>query len=76
MMKYLDTEDVIRVGDSVTYHGDPGVIVFVIDDDSYSAAYPKDHWSYLRKGLGIELQDETRTLYHLDSPDEDLEPAK
>ncbi len=74
-MKYMDTEKVIRVGDNVLYAGSPGVVVFVIDDDSYSDRYPKEHWSYLGKGLGVELQDETRTLYHFDSPDEDLEPV-
>jgi hypothetical protein len=73
MMKYLDSEKVIRVGDNVAYAGSPGVIVFVIDDDSYSDAYDKKSWSYLGKGLGVELQD--GTLYHLDSPDEDLEPV-
>jgi hypothetical protein len=70
-MKYLDSERQIRVGDKVVYAGNPGVIVFVIDDDSYSDAYAKENWSYLKKGLGVELQD--GTLYHLDSPDEDLE---
>jgi hypothetical protein len=73
-MTYMDTEKVVRVGDKVLYAGQPGVIVFVIDDDTYSDRYLKENWSYLGRGLGIELQDETRTLYHLDSPDEDLEP--
>ena len=71
-MKYLDSETLIRVGDKVAYAGSPGVIVFVIDDDSYSDRYPKEAWSSLGKGLGLELQD--GTLYHLDTPDEDLEP--
>jgi hypothetical protein len=76
-MKYWGTENVVRVGDRVLYNGTPGVIVFVIDDDSYSDRYPKEHWSYLGTGLGVELQDETRTLYHLGSSEEeeDLEPA-
>lgn len=74
-MKYLDTERVIQVGDHVLYAGAPGVIVFVIDDDSYSEEYPKKDWSHLGKGLGVELRDQTRTLYHLDTPDEDLEPS-
>jgi len=73
-MKYMDTEKEICVGDKVRYAGSPGVIVFVIEDDSYSDQYPKDNWSYLGQGLGIELQDQTRTLYCLDLPDEDLEP--
>jgi hypothetical protein len=74
IMKYMETEKVIQVGDNVLYHGAPGVIVFVIDDARYCDRYPEEHWSYLGKGLGVELQDDTRTLYHLDSPDEDLEP--
>jgi hypothetical protein len=69
-MKYLNSERVIHVGDKVVYGGSSGVVVFVIDDDSYSDKYKKENWSYLGKGLGVELQD--GTLYHLDSPDEDL----
>jgi hypothetical protein len=75
-MNYVDTKKVIQVGDKVRYAGASGVIVFVIDDDSYSEHYPKKDWSYLGKGLGIELLDTERTLYHLDLPDEDLELAK
>jgi hypothetical protein len=74
-MRYQDTNQVIRVGDSVLYAGQPGVIVFVVDDDSYSKQYPKKDWSYLGKGLGVEIQDKERTLYHLETPDEDLEPV-
>lgn len=74
-MKYQDANQVIRVGDRVLYAGQPGVIVFVIDDDSYSKQYPKNDWSYLSKGLGVEMQDKERTLYHLETPDEDLEPV-
>ena len=74
-MNYNDTDRVIRVGDSVLYAGQRGVIVFVIDDDSYSKQYPKKDWSYLSKGLGVEVQDKEHTLYHLETPDEDLEPV-
>jgi hypothetical protein len=72
-MKYITTNKVIQVGDRITYAGTPGTIVIIIDDNSYSAQYPSD-WSYLGKGLGIKVEDETGTLYHLDSPDEDLVP--
>src|SRR5438309_1421640 len=75
VMKYNDTNQLIRVGDSVLYAGAPGVIVFVIDDDSYSERYPKKDWSYLGKGLGVEIQDKERTLYHLETTDEDLKPV-
>ncbi len=74
-MKYNDTDKQILVGDKVLYAGAPAIIAFVIDDDSYSKRYPKKDWSYLGKGLGVELQDKEHTLYHLDSPDEDLEPV-
>lgn len=74
-MKYSDSNHVIRVGDRVLYGGHPGVVVFIIDDDSYSMQYPKKDWSYLGKGLGVEIQDNERTLYHLETPDEDLEPV-
>ncbi len=76
-MKYWGSEQVVRVGDKVLYAGAPGTIVFIIDDDSYSDRYPREHWSYLGRGLGVELQDEAQTLYHLNSAEEeeDLEPA-
>jgi hypothetical protein len=72
-MKYVGTARTIKVGDHVRYAGIPGVIVFIIDDDCYSQKYSKNRWSYLGKGLGVELYDATGTLYHLNSPDEDLE---
>jgi len=70
-VKYLNSERVVRVGDKVVYAGSLGVIVFVVDDDTYCDQYDKKNWSYLGKGIGLELSD--GTLYHLDSPDEDLE---
>jgi hypothetical protein len=72
-MKYLNCEQTICVGDHVLYSGTPGVIVFVIDDDRYSVGYEKEGWAYLGKGLGLELQD--GNLFHMDAPDEDLEPV-
>ena len=56
------------------YAGSPGAIFLVIDDDSYSERYDKKTWSYLGKGFGLELDD--GTLYHLDTPDEDLRPVR
>ena len=73
-MNYNDTNRVIRVGDRVLYAEKPGTIVFIIDDDSYSEKYPRKDWSYLGKGLGVEMKDKEHTLYHLQRPDEDLEP--
>ena len=73
-MNYNDTNKMIRVGDSVLYAHKPGTIVFIVDDDSYSEKYPRKDWSYLGKGLGVEMKDKENTLYHLQTPDEDLEP--
>ena len=56
------------------YAEKPATIVFIIDDDSYSQRYPRKDWSYLGKGLGVEMKDKEHTLYHLQTPDEDLEP--
>ena len=70
-MKYESTDRDIRVGDRIHYAGMPGLIVFIINDDSYCDRYPREHWAYLGTGLGVEIQD--GTLYHLDGPDEDLE---
>ena len=72
-MTYMDSGRTIHVGDQVEYFGTPGIIVFVIDDDMYSDGFDKKNWSYLEKGFGIVLQD--GTLFHLDSPDEDLVEA-
>ncbi len=74
-MTYHDSTQSIKVGDKVTHGGRRGIIVFVIDDDSYTDRYPRENWSYLGKGFGVELEEgEWRgTLIHSDSPDEDLE---
>ena len=78
-MKYQGTQKTVRVGDKITYAGVPGVVVYIIDDDSYSEKYPKEHCSYLGSGLGIELQEGNQTgLIHLNSSEEeeDLEPLQ
>jgi hypothetical protein len=72
-MMYFDSDRMIQVGDKVRYAGSPGVIVFVIDNDSYSDRYRREDWSYLGKGFGVQLED--GTLFHFEFPDEDLEPA-
>ena len=52
-----------------------GRIVFIVDDDAYSERYPKKGWSFLGSGLGVEIEDSEHTLFHLETPDEDLSPA-
>jgi hypothetical protein len=74
-MNYMDSDKPIRVGDEVTYAGTPGTIVFIVEDDSYSPLFSREHWSYLGKGFGIQLRDTTGTLYVFDHPDEDLVPS-
>jgi hypothetical protein len=78
-MKYWGTEKTVRVGDRITYAGIQGVVVFIVNDDSYSEKYPKEHWSDLGSGLGIELEEGSwnGTLFHLNSSEEeeDLKPV-
>jgi hypothetical protein len=64
-MNHVDTEDVIKVGDQVLYAGVAKVIVFVIDDDSYSERCKKEDWSYLGRELGVELQDKDKRCLSL-----------
>jgi hypothetical protein len=79
-MKYQGTDKNVRVGDKVRYAGMEGEVVFIVNDDSYLERYAKEHWSYLGKGFGVELQvGEWRgTLFHLNSSEEeeDLEPVE
>jgi hypothetical protein len=77
-MKYHSTDQRVQVGDVVRYFGEEGKIVFVIDDDSFSTPYPKEHWSYLGKGVGIEMQNGkwkgNLFVITTSETDEDLEP--
>jgi len=77
-LKYYKSDQTVKIGDEVTYGGTPGIVVFIIDDDEYSVKYPKSIWSYLGKGVGIELQLSTPTLCYLDTIDdeEDLISSK
>jgi hypothetical protein len=74
-MKYMGTDKVVRVGDKVVYHGAAGVIVYIIDDDSYCDQFPKGWSSFLDKGLGVYQEG---GLVHLDYAEhqEDLEPLE
>lgn len=53
--RYLDGPEV-RVGDVVTWHEHRGRVVFDIEADAYSPAYPREDWAYLGKGIGILLE--------------------
>jgi hypothetical protein len=48
-----------------------GVVVFSIDDDQYSALFPKEQWSYLKRGVMIDTT--FGGLVHYPDKDEDLE---
>ncbi len=60
----------IRIGDRITYAGNTGRVVFVINTRSFSDAYPEEEWSYLERGFMIEAEGYGRVL--LDEADEDL----
>ena len=54
-MHYTDGNEAM-LGDEVTISGKHrGVVVASIDRAEYSAAYPAAQWSYLKKGVLIEM---------------------
>ena len=70
-MKYLDGRNV-RVGDKVRLGEDrEGVVVCSIDSDEYSKDFPKDQWSYLKRGVMIEFP--LYGLIHYEEPESDLQ---
>lgn len=69
-MKYATGEE-IKVGDQVKISaGDSGVVVGVIDTDSYSHGYSADEWAYLKTGLLILAKDSA--LLHYPELDEEI----
>jgi hypothetical protein len=62
----------IRVRDRVTMgSGMTGVVVFSIDTDEFSEAFPREQWHYL--GRGIMVRSEQAGLVHLSGGDDDIE---
>ncbi|PJK11281.1 hypothetical protein CO608_02155 [Lysobacteraceae bacterium NML08-0793] len=54
-MKYADGR-AVRLGDRVRMaDDDEGIVVFSIDTDEYSCAYPKEDWSCLGEGVMIDF---------------------
>lgn len=54
---YYNCGNEIKVGDVVEYLGDDSSkIVFVVTANRYSVKYPKNEWSYLKEGFGIETK--------------------
>ncbi len=68
-INYLSGEKIL-VGDIVKCGDCTGKIVFVISSDQYCNEYPKENWSYLNEGFGIDT--EKYGLVHQIDPDEDL----
>ena len=70
-MTYKDGTE-IHIGDWLRLAGRPGRVVFSIDTDQFSDAFPRDEWAYLGQGVMIEV--EGIGLVHLTVPtDPDLE---
>jgi hypothetical protein len=60
----------LHVGHRVTYNGQPGTVVFVIDNDEYSPGFASTAWESLRTGFMIRF--DNGAMLHLDRPDEHL----
>ena len=66
---YSSGEDV-RCGDAVSYAGQRGTVVFVIDREEYTPEFPAADWSHY--GRGFMLRFENSALLMLEQADEDL----
>ena len=58
------------MNDVVTYGGQLGKVVFIIETREFISGFKRAEWEYLNEGIGVELED--ATLFHLDEVDEDL----
>lgn len=79
MLKYLAGE-VVHVGDRVNIRANFnqsifGNIVFVIDNDEYTAEFTRADWSHYAKGFMVRLDDGSLVMYP-DTNDEHLELVK
>jgi hypothetical protein len=65
----------IRLGDRVRLGGGvEGVVVFSIDTDEFSPAFPKADWEYLGRGIMVETAQ--AGLIHLAEANDDVEVAE
>jgi len=70
-MKYPDGTEA-RLGDRVKFsNGDLGSVVFSIDSDEYSKDFPKEEWSYLKKGIMVRT-DNGALIHYEDSNVEEI----
>jgi hypothetical protein len=73
-MKYPDGQDV-KLGDRVElWSGNQGTVVCSIDAGEYAAAYPKENWGYL--GRGIVVLSQTAGLIHYTEPEPGMRLVK
>ncbi len=71
-MKYNDGTD-MKIGDIVKDDiSGNGVLVFSVDNNEYSSAYPKEEWSYLDKGVMINFDSHGDIYYEGPKPYETL----
>lgn len=65
----------IRLGDRVRLGGGiEGIVVFSMDTDEFSPAFPKAEWQYLRRGIMVETVQ--AGLVHLAEANDDIEVAE
>lgn len=70
-MKYPDGMEA-RFGDRVKFsNGDHGSVVLSIDTDEYSKDFPKEEWSYLKKGIMVRT-DEGALIHYEDHNFEEI----
>ena len=55
MMTYPDGTE-IHIFDRIRLAGRPGRVVFSIDANQFSDAYPKADWDYLESGIMVEIE--------------------
>ncbi|MBI3416334.1 MAG: hypothetical protein HY043_13650 [Verrucomicrobia bacterium] len=63
----------IRVGDEVSYNGQKGKIVIVVDRDEYAPSFPKSEWPLPDEPTGFMIEFTNGARLFLDSSDEHLE---
>jgi hypothetical protein len=71
MEQRYNSGEEIHIGDRIRYAGDHGTIVFGVDRNEYSAAFPEKDWSH--HGTGFMVQNSAYGLVMLEKADEDLE---
>jgi hypothetical protein len=67
--RYVDATP-IHVGDRVSYNNQLGAVVFIVDTDEYSMAFPKQLWSGVESGFMIRF--DNGALLNLDDADNHL----